>query len=159
MKKQFLARAFSIVTIGAACAQGLYDIAPNDDAQESLPIKWSAGVTFGYDDNISPTVQSGPGEDEGVASVTAFVGASLVHITPQTTWDVYARLGVIHYFDNPEADGADQTGSDSRLGFNWTHRVSERLRFSSRNFVAYEQEPDLNLGVLTDRQVGEYLLY
>ena len=39
------------------------------------------------------------------------------------------------------------------------HRVSERLRFSSRNYVAYELEPDYSYGLTTDRQIEEYLHY
>jgi hypothetical protein len=85
------------------------------------------------------------------------VGLSFVNITPQTTWDVYARLGLIYYFDAPE--GVDSTNSQSRAGVNLTHRVSERLRFSSRNFVSYELNPDYSYGVSTSASTGEYLYW
>ncbi|MBK1831600.1 hypothetical protein JIN77_12740 [Verrucomicrobiaceae bacterium R5-34] len=159
MKKQLITGAFALASLGAASAQGLYDIAPNDDAQESSPLKWNAGVSFGYDDNVSPTVLSGPGSEDDVTYVNAYVGASLVSITPQTTWDVYARVGGTYYFDAPAASGSDDMYAQGRLGINWAHRVSERLRFSSRNYVAYELEPDYSYGFSTDRQIGEYLHY
>ena len=158
MKKQLFTGAFALAAVGSVSAQGLYDIAPNLDAKESLPIKWNAGLSFNYDDNVTPTVLNGSGEDDGVASVSAYVGASLVNITPQTTWDVFARVGGTFYFDEPEASGEDVIGQ-ARLGVNWAHRVSERLRFSSRNYVAYELEPDYNFGFAVDRQIEEYLHY
>ncbi len=158
MKKQLFTGAITLAAIGAVSAQGLYDVAPNDDAKESLPIKWSAGATLSYDDNVTPTVQSGPGFEDDATSINAYVGAAFVSVTPQTTWDVYARVGGIFYFDEPEASGNDVFGQ-GRVGANWAHRVSERLRFSSRNYVAYELEPDFTQGVTTDRQVEEYLHY
>lgn len=159
MKKQLITGAFALVSMGAVSAQGLYDIAPNDDAEESSPLKWNAGLSFGYDDNVSPTVLAGPGFEDDVTYVNAYVGASLVSITPQTTWDVFARVGGTYYFDAPAAAGSDDMYGQGRLGINWAHRVSERLRFSSRNYVAYELEPDYSYGFSVDRQIGEYLHY
>lgn len=149
-----------MASVGAVSAQGLYDIAPNDDAEESSPLKWNAGLSFGYDDNVSPTVLKGSnGYEDDVTYVNAYVGASLVSITPQTTWDVFARVGGTYYFDAPAAAGSDDMYAQGRLGINWAHRVSERLRFSSRNYVAYELEPDYSYGFSVDRQIGEYLHY
>ena len=159
MKKQIFTGAITLAAIGAVSAQGLYDVAPNDEAKESLPIKWSAGVSVTYDDNVTPTVQGGSGFEDESISINAYVGASFVSVTPQTTWDVYARVGGIFYVDELEAAGSDDIFGQGRLGVNWAHRVSERLRFSSRNYVAYELEPDFNQGITTDRQLGEYLNY
>ncbi len=160
MKKHFIAGTVLLASLSAASAQGLYDIAPNDEASESSPLKWNAGVSFNYDDNVSPTVLPGsPGFEDDVTSVSAYVGAALVSITPQTTWDVFARVGGTYYFDAPAAVGSDDAFAQARLGINWAHRVSERLRFSSRNYVAYELEPDYSYGFSVDRQIGEYLHY
>lgn len=159
MKKQFIAGAVALASLGVASAQGLYDIAPNTEAQESLPLKWSAGVSVGYDDNVTPTVLAGPGANDEVSYLNAYVGAAMVSITPQTTWDVYARVGGLYYFDEPAAAGTDDFYGQARLGVNWAHRVSERLRFSSRNYAAYELEPDYNYGLPTSRLIDEYLHY
>lgn len=146
-----------LASLGVASAQGLYDIAPNIDAKESSPIKWSAGLSIGQDNNVTPTAPAGtPGFEDEVAYVRAYVGASLVSITPQTTWDVFARVGGIYYIDTPAAAGTDDIYGQFRLGVNWAHRVSERLRFSSRNYGAYELEPDYSYGFGTDRTIGEY---
>ena len=138
-------------------AQGdLYYI--QDEAQESLPLKWTAGVNLTYDSNVNPTAVV-IGADEDATSINPFVGLSFVSISPQTTWDVYARLGGIYYFDSPSALGSDDFYTQARLGVNWTHRVSERLRFSSRNTLSYELEPDYAYGVATTRQLGEYFYW
>ena len=100
-----------------------------------------------------------PGFEDDASSISAYVGASLVSITPQTTWDVFSRLGGNFYLDSPEANGVDDAFGQARLGVNWAHRVSERLRLSSRNYAAYEMEPDYSYGFSTDRQLEEYLHY
>jgi len=149
-----------LATLGAASAQSLYDIAPNNEAQESSPLKWSAGISYNYDDNVTPTAAKGtPGFEDDASSVTAYVGTSLVSITPQTTWDVFARIGGTYYIDSPSASATSDTYGQARLGINWAHRVSERLRFSSRNYAAYELEPDYSYGYASDRQLEEYFHY
>lgn len=144
----------------AAYAQGLYSIAPNDDeATDSLPLSYTVGGAVGYDDNPNPLVGAG---DEAFYA-TAFVQANWTSVTPQTTWDVFARLGVRHYFDDfvriPGIEDGDATRGDLRVGVNLTHRVSERLRFSSRNFVAYETEPDFSFGIGGNARSGNYVRY
>jgi hypothetical protein len=150
---------FSTLAIASSLgvAQGnLYHI--QDEAQESLPLKWSAGVNLTWDDNVNPTAV-GAGADEDTVSINPYIGVTFVNITPQTTWDVYARIGAIYYFDQPTAAGSEDLYTQSRVGVNWTHRVSERLRFSSRNFLSYELEPDYAYGFSTTRQLGEYLYW
>lgn len=158
MKKQFIAGSMMLASLGVASAQGLYDLAPNDEAKESSPLKWSAGLEIGMDDNVTPTVPQGfDGHEDDVAYARAYVGASLVSLTPQTTWDVFARVGLIHYFDDLEANDADDTAFQGRLNLNFAHRFSERLRFSSRNYIAYETEPDYTYGIAGDAATGEYM--
>jgi hypothetical protein len=155
MKRSFLSTLAIASSLGAAHGD-LYHI--QDEAQESLPLKWTAGVNLTWDDNVTPNAV-GPGADDDAISINPFVGLSFVNITPQTTWDVYARLGAIYYFDEPTAVGSEDLYSQARVGLNWTHRVSERLRFSSRNFLSYELEPDYAYGFSTSRQLGEYLYW
>jgi hypothetical protein len=102
-------------------------------------------------------VNPGYGDEDSSFGVNPYVGLSFVNLTPQTTWDVYARLGLIYYFDAP--DGMDSTNSESRAGINLTHRFSERLRFVSRNFLSYELEPDYSYGYASGRQQGEYFFW
>lgn len=136
------------------CAQSLFDLAPDDDQSESLPLALTAGANFGYDDNPTPLL----GNDDESFYGQAYVGATFLSNTPQTTTNFGAQVGVIHYFDNLDTGGVDIDDSSftASLYLNWTHRVSERLRFVSQNYVAYELEPDYSTGFQAQRQIGNY---
>lgn len=155
MKRRLLSSLAAVSSVGLASGD-LYYIP--GEAQESLPLRWSVGANLTWDDNVNP-VAVGLGANESAFSINPFAGATFVSIAPQTTWDVYARLGLIYYFDQPAALGSENLYNQSRVGVNWTHRVSERLRFSSRNFFSYELEPDYANGFATARQLGEYLFW
>lgn len=151
MKQNFLVCSLTMLATVPAFAQGLYDTGV--EAQEALPLKWVVGMELIYDDNVSP----GYGEKQDSLAVNPSVTASFVSMTPQTTWDVYARLGLVYYFDATEF--MDDLNQQSRIGVNLTHRFSERLRFSSRNFISYELEPDYSYGYASSRATGEYLYW
>jgi len=157
MKRKLSIGFLGLLAAGSASAQGLYYV--GNEAQESMPVKWMVGADVVYDDNVSPgslDATGKPAEDSSVA-ISPYVGMSFVSMTPQTTWDVYARLGLVYYLDAPKS--VDEVSSQSRLGVNLTHRVSERLRFSSRNFVSYELEPDYSYGYASSRSVGAYFYW
>jgi len=137
----------------AANAAGLY--LPND-TESSVPISWSIGVDAIWDDNTSP---GGASDGDQTFSLNPYVSLSFVSVTPQTTLDVYARLGAIYYIDEPSAPGADSKFGQVRLGVDLTHRFNERLRFSSNNFLSYELEPDYSYGFASDRVSSEYLFW
>lgn len=153
MKSKLSLGLFGLLSVASASAQGLYYV--GNEAQESLPLKWIVGTNVTYDDNVAP----GFGPEEDSVGINPYVGLSFVNITPQTTWDVYARLGLIYYVDQPTVAGSDDVNSQSRAGINLTHRFSERLRFSSRNFISYELEPDYSYGYASSRQLGEYFYW
>lgn len=152
-----------LLPCAAVSGQGLYSIAPNDDeADSSLPLTYIVGANIGYDDNPTPLGFPGFGgaaDNDGALYGSAFVQANFTSVSPQTTWDVFARLGVRYYFDDLEGSNVDQSNYEARLGVNYTHRFSERLRFSSRNFLAYEIEPDFDFGLGNDRRGGDYFRY
>lgn len=148
----------SVLPCAAASAQGLYSIAPNDDeADSSLPLTYIVGASVGFDNNPTPLFNNGG--NDGASYVSGFVQANWTNVSPQTTWDAFVRLGVRYYFDDLDGDNVDQESYDSRVGVNFTHRFSERLRFSSRNFLAYESEPDFDFGFAGDRRSGDYFRY
>ena len=158
MTKNFSAfAAIGMSLAGSLCAQSLYDLAPDDAETESIPLNWTAGVNFGIDDNPTPLL----GNDDSSAFGQAYIGASFLTNTPQSTLSVGVQVGVIHYFDNLDAlgQGVDDT-SFTVSGFaNYTRHISERLRFVSRNRLAYELEPDFSEGFQSQRQVGNFLTW
>lgn len=158
MKRNLLALIAAATTVSSAsAAEGLYYV--GSEAQESLPLKWTIGLNATWDSNVSPTVAVGPGANENAFSLNPYVGLSFVNMTPQSTLDVYARVGGVFYLDSPSAIGSQDAYTQARAGVNWTRRFSERLRFSSRNFIAYELEPDYAYGFATTRQNQEYLYW
>jgi hypothetical protein len=152
MKSKFPFLFLPLLFTTAFGAEGLYYT--GTEAQESLPIKWLVGGSLIYDDNVSAGQTTGGGSSSSLA-VNPYVGASFVSLAPQTTWDVYGRLGMIYYFDAPE--GIDDLNSQSRVGVNMIHRFSERVRFVSRNFVANELEPDYSYGLASSRRSSEFM--
>jgi hypothetical protein len=156
MKRKIPLALLGLFAAGSAVhAQGLYYIGSESD--EPLPLKWVVGASLIYDDNVNAGFAVAGADEEDSFAINPYVGLSFVTITPQTTWDVYGRLGTIYYFDAP--DGTDDFNSQSRAGINLTHRFSERLRFSSQNFISYEMEPDYSYGYASTRSNGEYFFW
>jgi len=155
MKRVLFAGVAGAAALSSAHAQGLYY--SGDEHKESLPLKWIVGADVVFDDNVNPTA-IGVGSGESGTSINPYVGVTFISISPQTTWDVYARLGLVYYFDQPSGL-QDDTYTQSRVGVDFTHNFSERLRFASRNFIAYELEPDYSYGFATSRQTGEYFYW
>ena len=156
MKKHSIASGvIGAAMIGSLSAQSLFDLAPDDTTTDSLPLTYTAGVNVGFDDNPTPLV----GNDDSSLYGQAYVGAAFLNNSPQTTLSFGAQVGVIHYFDNLDVLGTDvdDTAFTASLYLNWTHRVSERLRFVSRNNLSYELEPDYSVGFQAQRQLGNYL--
>lgn len=153
MKRKFATLSSLLLLAGAAQAgSGLYYEAAK--TPEPSPLKWTAGISATWDDNVAPnTIDDG----EAAYGVAPYVGLSVSSVSPQTTWDLYGRLGFIYYFDAPDA--IDEFNSESRVGFNLTHRFDDRLRFVTQNYLSYEMEPDYSYGYTTKRQLGEYLFY
>lgn len=151
MKRKIQFGFLALLAVGSASGQGLYYV--STDAQESLPLKWVVGASVIYDDNVSP----GFGPKSSSFGINPNVALSFVSITPQTTWDVYVRLGLIYYMDAPST--MNTVSPQSRAGITFTHRFSERLRFTSSNFIAYELEPDYSYGYASSRQAGAYFYW
>lgn len=148
----------SVATLGFACAQSLYY--QGDEAQDSLPVKWTVGGNVIYDNNLIPIAQPGqPGFEEDAWSVNPYASVSLTNVSPQTTIDFYARVGVIYFLTDSEVPGADDTFPSARLGFDLIHNLNSRVRFSSRNSFAYEFEPDYAQGFSTPRGLDPYMLW
>ncbi|MDA7535950.1 outer membrane beta-barrel protein [Akkermansiaceae bacterium] len=170
--KKITATAVGLLSASSLCAQTLFDLAPSEETSESLPLTWVVGASLGYDDNPTPI---GNNSNESAYAV-GYVGASFLSEAPQDRVEFSAQLGYVHYFDSldytavaaqPATAGApaqparvvsvDQSTPTGNLTLNWTRRVSDRLRFSSRNSAGFEYQPDYSVGTSAARQVGAYL--
>ena len=172
MKKTVIASALGLAMGGLLSAQGLYNIMPFDgEPTDSFPLSWTVGANVGWDSNASPTFSECPDVDtDDVLYVSAFVQANFVSKTPQTTWDLWGRAGILYYLDDiDQTGGSDPNAPGTRVdgdsfptfrgGLNFVHRVNESLRLRSINNFTYEQEPDYDYGLASDRRQGSYLRF
>jgi hypothetical protein len=157
MKKATFFAVASIAAVGTVSSQGLYFL--QDEVQESIPAKWTVGMNLVWDNNFNPTITSGPGFEEEAWSLNPYAAVTLTNVSPQTTLDLYARIGANYYLQDSELPGASDTTGNGRLGLDLTHRFSERLRFSSTNFLAYEMEPEYSYGLSTARSGNDPYTY
>lgn len=158
MKKKTVLTMAGIASIASASAQGLYYV--GQEANETIPLTWVAGANMIVDNNVTPLVTKGkPGYEDQAWSINPYIQANFTNVDPQTTINFYARAGVNYYIDSLEAQGANETTPNMRMGFDYNHSVSPRLRFSSRNFLAYEMEPEFAVGISNDRTVNPYFFY
>ena len=140
-----------MVTGTAFGGEGLYSVGAQPE--DLVPLQWIVGVNTIYDDNATP----GSANEESSYAVSPYVGAKLTNITPQTIVDLYAQIGMMYYFDKPS--NIDSTSSNSRLNLDIYHDVSERLSINSKNFIAYELEPNYSYGYASSRQNEEHLYW
>lgn len=158
MKKKTVLTMAGIASIASASAQGLYYV--GQETNESIPLTWVAGASMIWDNNVTPLITPGrPGYEDEAWSINPYVQVNFTNVDPQTTINFYARAGANYYIDSLEALGADETVPNMRFGFDYNHSVSPRLRFSSRNFMAYEMEPEFAVGISNDRTVDPYFFY
>ena len=150
MKRKFPILFVAALSSPAFAAEGLYYT--GSEAQESFPIKWQVGLNAIFDDNVA--AGSSTVEDSSMA-ISPKVGLLFSSATPQTTWDVYGNLGMIYYFEAPDTRSREDTFSQSRINASVIHRFSERVRLSSRNYVANELEPDYSYGIASSRTGNE----
>ena len=168
MKNTFIVSVIGFASAGLLSAQGLYNIMPYDDEPEdSLPLEFAAGANIGWDSNAAPIFSECAGGDtDDALYLSGFVQANFVSKTPQTTVDLWGRLGATYYLD-PIEQSVGPAGNrviedfypQVRGGVNFVHRVNETLRLRSRNHITYEQEPDYDYGLATDRRQGSYFRY
>jgi hypothetical protein len=158
MKKKTVLTVAGIASLASASAQGLYYA--GQEANETIPLTWAVGASMIWDNNVTPLVTPDkPGFEDEAWSINPYVQANFTNVDPQTSVNFYARAGANYYIDSLEAQGADETIPNMRLGFDYNHSASARLRFSSRNFLAYEMEPEFAVGISNDRTVNPYFLY
>ncbi|MFT5906193.1 MAG: hypothetical protein ACI9E1_001799, partial [Cryomorphaceae bacterium] len=138
---------------GVASAQGLFDINPNESETESLPLRYTVGVSYGYDDNVNPT-DFGP--EESSSYVRLNLGVNLVVRDELTSWDLNATLGNTYNFDDSVANDSTY---NSRFALNLNHRINDRTRFVSRNFFNYGLDLGSFYGAVTSRDTDEFTYF
>ncbi len=135
---------------GIASAQGLFNVNPNADESEVSPLKYTANVSFGYDDNVRPT--SGLTEVSS-SYLKGSLNASIVVRGPRTSWDISATGGATHYLGSLPND---DTIYNARIAYNINHQFNDLLRYRSSSFFNYGIDLGSFYGPVTSRQLEEY---
>lgn len=151
MKRSFTSLFFVALAAPTYASEGLYNTGA--DSLEALPLKWSLSTSAIYDDNVA--AGSSASADSSLA-ISPNVGLAYTNSDPQTSFDLYGKVGIIHYLDAPETL-TDDTFSQSRITASFNHRFDERLRFRSQNNIANELEPDYSYGIASSRSGTESL--
>lgn len=158
MKKTTTFILSGFAALSSLSAQSLYYV--GQETEETIPLTWVVGANVIWDSNVTPLIPEGQlGHEDEAWSINPYVQANFTTVDPQTTLNFYARVGANFYLDEMEAAGANETTPNIRVGFDINHSVNERLRFSSRNFLSYEMEPEFSVGFSNDRTVDPYFFY
>ena len=151
MKRSFTSLFFVALATPVYSNEGLYKTGA--ESVEDLPLKWSLSTSAIYDDNVA--AGSSTSADSSLA-ISPNVGLAYTNSDPQTSFDLYGKVGLIYYLDSPETL-TDDTFSQSRITASFSHRFDERLRFNSQNNFANELEPDYSYGIASSRTGTESL--
>jgi len=148
-----LTTAAVISVASQAGAQGYLSIGRNADQEfeRKQPLLWTVGASLGYDSNVGLT--SNNEEDSGY--ITAGIGVTyLTGDGRRTAISFNANYSPLYYWDAPP--NVDDFQHNGRVGFDIRHRVNPRLTITDSFYVAYEVEPDYNIGATVARRLDPY---
>lgn len=150
--KKLAISAFAFASVASLSAQSLFDLAPSAEESESIPLNYTFSASLGIDDNPTPLLANGA---DSTTYGTAQIGASVLSVTPQTRTEAFARIGVIHYFDDL-GSGVDKTTPTLGFGLNFSHQLNQRVRLVSQSYLTQELEPDRETASASLSQTGSY---
>ena len=114
-----------------------------------FPLRVSASVQGGYDDNINTAHDF----KQNSWFTTANIGLSYDVGTPRTQINLATSQGITYYFD--AANNKWEPNLNLTLTVN--HKASERLALTLTVYASYQTEPDFQYGLGTNRRAGNYV--
>jgi len=113
-----------------------------------FPLKISASVQGGYDDNVS-TTNNAP---LGSGFITSGIAVAYELGTPRTQMTLSSNFGFTYY---TELD-TDPFEPNLNLSLTLSHKATARLSFNFTGIASYQTEPDFQYGFGTNRRSGNY---
>lgn len=144
----------AVVTVASqAGAQGYLSIGRNaeQEFERKQPLIWTVGAEVGYDSNVGLT--NANEQDSGYVSA----GVGVTYLSGdgrRTSLNFNANYSPLYYWDAPA--GVDDFQNNWRMGLDFRHRVNPRLTITDSFYIAYEVEPDYNVGATVARNVDPY---
>jgi opacity protein-like surface antigen len=152
-KLSLLTSAALLAAASQASAQGLSSIGHNMDSEfaRKMPFSWYVGAMVGYDSNPLAV----PNHEKSSSYISLTIGADYnTGDRKRTAIDFHISYSPLFYLDAPR--GLDDYQTNARLGFDWRHRVNPRLTLTDSAYLAYEVEPDFNIGATVARRTDQY---
>lgn len=133
-----------------ALSQGLMSIGRSGDFDADIPFTTTVGVGVGWDSNIGTTSEN----EQDSIYYQAGAGVSYGWDERRTKATLGVAGSVIMYDEVPE--GLDDVDYNARVTFNLSHKLSERTTLGDTLYIAYEAQPDYDIGVSSSRRSGQY---
>lgn len=115
-----------------------------------MPFKTTVTGAIGYDSNMA----SSSVNDDGSFYTQAGFLLSYATGNRTTSYSLGGRFNTTYYGSSATTDDLFY---NARLSFAIRHRASSQLTISDRAYVAYEFEPDYEIGASTSRRTDQYL--
>jgi opacity protein-like surface antigen len=148
-----LTSAAIIAAASNADAQGYLSIGRNADLafESKQPWVWTIGGEIGYDSNLNQA----PNNEFDTVFLSGHIGVAYANGDRRTSYNFHANYSPIYYFDSPSY--IDDFQNNGRIGFDFRHRFNPRLTITNSAYLAYEIQPDYNIGATTSRVFEPYL--
>lgn len=153
-KLSLFTTAAVLIVASQAGAQGYLSIGRNADQEfeRKQPLLFTAGAQLGYDSNVNASSFN----EQDSSYISASIGVTyLTGDQRRTALNFSATYSPLYYFDAPP--GVDDIQHNWRTGLDYRIRVNPRLTITDSFYIAYEVEPDYNIGATVARRTEPYL--
>jgi hypothetical protein len=150
--KTVLLSATSIVLVNASVqAQGLLSLGQRDEFEKKLPFSVTVALGTGWDSNVNLSSS----DEQASMFVKGTLSGEYSTGDRRTSYAFGITYTPFYYFEAPE--GVDDFQQSAGLNFSVRHRVNQRLTITDSAYVAYEYEPNYQIGASVARRTAPYI--
>ncbi|MEO7934401.1 MAG: outer membrane beta-barrel protein [Chthoniobacterales bacterium] len=142
----------AVAVSSAGVSNGMDDkFIPTQDAGSGIferrPYHFTFSLNQGYDDNIYTTHDN----KQGSFFTSGSIGANVKFSDGRTSLEAALSAGGSYYYDRDDSFDPDIT-----LNVDFSHVFSPKLRLDITTYLAYQAEPDFQIGFGQNRRSGNY---
>ena len=139
--------AVAVSSAGVSNGDFVPTLNPGAGNFESRPYHFTFSLNMGYDDNVYTTHS----DKQGSAFTSGSIGASVKLSNGRTSLEAALSAGGSYYWDRN-----DSFDPDVSLNLEFAHIFSPKLRLDVVTYLAYQAEPDFQIGFGQNRRSGNY---
>ncbi len=139
--------AVAVSSAGVSNGDFVPTLNPGAGNFESRPYHFTLSLNTGYDDNV----YTSHFDRQGSAFTSASIGASLKLSNGRTSLEASLSVGGNYYWDRN-----DSFDPDISLNLELGHVFSPKLRLDITTYLAYQAEPNFQIGFGQNRRSGNY---